>query len=343
MNFLFFISIFFIIFGAFLDGTSCWPLKVVKKFGYEHYLFIYTFVGLFLIPWIMMFYLCDVNKFLCILGWKTILISNLISLLWGIANVLCIVCLTKIGFVMVGVLLGGTALIVSTLTPLIFKGSGVFSNAPDLFSQQGYISVFCVILMIVAIYLISKAGELRDKQLNSKGIEGERLNQFQSNMYKFLTVLAGFLSTGIFMINTYCANDIVNAMKQAGCYSNLNTISVWAVGMIGGVLLSVFYSLYIMNKNKSFSNFIDIKDTFVSFIGSCQFLVYICFFSYFTPILGPLGATIGNGVVSCVQIGSQQLIGFMFGEWKGVKGKPIKLFTIGIILLVIGIIILSLI
>ncbi len=47
------------------------------------------------------------------------------------------------------------------------------------------------------------------------------------------------------------------------------------------------------------------------------------------------------GVGACVQTAGQQFIGFVFGEWKGVKGKPVKIIVIGLILLFIGIIILS--
>ena len=59
-------------------------------------------------------------------------------------------------------------------------------------------------------------------------------------------------------------------------------------------------------------------------------------------MMGPLGGSVGNALGQCVCTGGQQFVGFVFGEWKGVKGKPIKLLVLGLILLFAGIIIISL-
>ena len=64
-------------------------------------------------------------------------------------------------------------------------------------------------------------------------------------------------------------------------------------------------------------------------------------FAFVTPLMGALGASIGNGVGACVQTAGQQFSGLVFGEWKGVKGKPVKVLVIGLVLLLIGIFMLS--
>ncbi len=338
---MFIICVIAVIIGAFLDGTSAWPLKACKTCGFEHVLLLSMSFGLLLLPWVVMFIISDVPSVIRLVGWKTIIVSNLLSMSWGIANVLCTVCMVKIGFVMVSVLLGGTALIVSTLLPFVVKGTGAFSNAPSILSQDGIITVFCVILMVVSITLISKAGELRDKQLGIKGVSGENLSQFKSNMYKFLTIVAGALSTGIVLINTYCGDQIISAMNKTGATTPINAISVWAIGMFVGVMINIIYALCMMVKNKSFGAMRNIKEVLWCFIAGLQFQVYMTVFAFVTPLMGALGAVIGNGVGACVQTAGQQFIGFVFGEWRGVKGKPVKILVIGLILLFIGIIILS--
>ncbi|MBQ7257441.1 MAG: hypothetical protein IJS60_07100 [Abditibacteriota bacterium] len=336
----FVIGLLLVIAGAFSVGTSAWPIKACKTFSMEHVLFFSMLFGLLFLPWLSMFILCDVPQVLAIIGPEKIIFANLFSMAWGLANILCCICMVKIGFVMVSVLLGGSALIVSTLIPLIFKGSGVFANAPGLYSKEGLISVLAVIVMIIAIVLISKAGDLRDKQLGKKGVEGESLSPMRNIMYKVMAIISGILSCGIFMLNTYCGSDIIGAMEKVGVTSPYKGVSIWAVGMFVGVIMNMVYALILMAKNKTFRCF-SFKEFCWSLCDGLQFFVYLIIFGYGTLMMGALGASVGNGVSQCVQTGGQQFIGFVFGEWKGVKGKPVKVLVIGLILLLIGIILLS--
>ena len=327
--------------GGLSVGTSSWPLKTCKKYGMEHVMFWTALFGLCFLPWLVMCCICDVPQVLNLIGVKKIIEANLFSLSWGIANVICIICMVKIGFVMTSVLLGGTALVVSTLIPLIFKGSGVFANAPGICSTEGIISIIAVIIMLLSIITISKAGELRDKQLGKKGVEGENLSSAQNTFYKILSVVGGLLSTGIFMLNTYCGADILGAMEQVGITSPIKGVSIWAVGMQMGVFFNVVYALVLMIKNKSFSQNKSFKEFIWVCCGGLQFFIYLVCFGFGTLMMGSLGASIGNGVSQCVQTAGQQGTGLVFGEWKGVHGKPVKVLVFGFVLMLLGIVLIS--
>ena len=337
----FVLGLILVVLGAFSVGTCAWPMKACKVYKMEHIMCLSCLFGLFFLPWVTMFIICDVPAVLSIMGAKTIIFANLFSLGWGIANVICCICMVKIGFVMTGALLGGSALIVSTLIPLIFKGSGVFSNSPDIFSQKGIISICAVIILVIAIVLISNAGGLRDKQLGKKGMEGETLSAGKNAFYKLMAIVSGILSTGIFMLNTYCGADIIGAMEKSGVTGPLKGVAIWAVGMALGVLVNVIYGLILMKKNNSFGCMKNFKEFLWACCDGLQFFIYLIIFGFGTLMMGALGAAVGNGVSQCVQTGSQQFIGFIFGEWKGVKGKPVNVLAVGLGLLLVGIIILS--
>ena len=53
-------------------------------------------------------------------------------------------------------------------------------------------------------------------------------------------------------------------------------------------------------------------------------------------LLGPLGASLGFGLYFAFQILAAQGLGWISGEWKGVKGKPISLMFIAIAILIIA-------
>lgn len=327
--------------GAFSTGTSGWPLKMVKEYKIERYLFIGKVFGIIILPWIIMFCICDVTKVIPLIGTKQIILANLFSLAWGVANFFATACLVRIGFVLTSVLVGASSVIVATLIPLIFKGSGVFANSPDIMSKEGLISIISVIILIIAIILISISNDLRDKQLGKKGFDGINMSPWKHNLYKIFAILAGAFSTGIFMVTTYCGSSILGAMKTVGVTGPIKNIAIWAIGMFGGAMVNVIVGLFLMAKNKSFHSLLNWKETGYFICNGIQFIIYLFLLSIGTFMIGPLGASISGGVARSVIIGGQQFLGFAFGEWKGVKGKPIIVFVIGMIFLLIGIITLT--
>ena len=64
-------------------------------------------------------------------------------------------------------------------------------------------------------------------------------------------------------------------------------------------------------------------------------------FGFGTLLIGPLGASIGNGVADSMIFAGKLFVGLIFGEWKGVYGKPVKVFVCGLLLLFFGIMLLS--
>ena len=96
-----------------------------------------------------------------------------------------------------------------------------------------------------------------------------------------------------------------------------------------------------MKKNNSFCKLSDFKEFIWACCDGLQFFLYLIIFGFGTIMMGALGASVGNGVSQCVQTGGQQFIGFVFGEWKGVHGKPVKVLITGLSFLLLGIILLS--
>jgi len=336
-NFLFGIGL--IVIGGLLVGGSGWPLKIMKTFNIEHWLFTYVLFGLIFLPWITMFSVCNVPLVLGDMGIKTILLANLFSLAWGFANVIFSICLVKVGFVLSSAILGGTAVALSTIIPMVFKGSGVFANAYDINSREGILSLLSIVIMVVAVVLISLSGFEKEKQLHKASNSIKKNSKL--GFYILLIILSGVLSTGIFMINTYCQASIIGAMKNNGVNGPITGVAIWAVGMFAGCLVNIIYALCLMKKNKSFYKLKNVKDFTLSCITGLQFFVYLLIFGFGTLLIGAAGASIGNGVCQSLQITGGQLVGFISGEWKGVRGKPVYLMSSALFLMLVGICILS--
>ena len=58
-------------------------------------------------------------------------------------------------------------------------------------------------------------------------------------------------------------------------------------------------------------------------------------------MLGPLGASVGFGVFQAVQLSGAQSLGFLTGEWQGVRGRPRRQMYSAITLLLVAVIIIA--
>lgn len=83
------LGIFLIFLSGLGTGTIAWPMKRIQVMQFEHYWFIGMLTGLVIIPWaVVMLFIPDALQAFAEVGVKTLLVANLLSLGWGIANVL---------------------------------------------------------------------------------------------------------------------------------------------------------------------------------------------------------------------------------------------------------------
>ncbi len=113
-------------------------MKKIKDVRFEQYLFVFMFTAIIVYPWLVVWlFVPDPIAIIRQVGWKPLLISNILSVCWGIANVLYLIGVVRIGAALTGAILSAAGLCVGVTIPMIFKGSGLFNRAPDLFSTAG--------------------------------------------------------------------------------------------------------------------------------------------------------------------------------------------------------------
>lgn len=209
--------------GGLLMGTGIWPIKIVKNLQFEHWWLIGMSLGLVIVPWTITL-VAFPNFFQAIrdVPLSALLISNACSVSWGIANVLCALCFVRIGVALTTAILTGLGVSVASIAPLVFKGSGLFQDAPDLASPAG-LTILCGIgVMLVAVAFASVAGFGRDRQLK----------KLQKTSGSFLvglvmTVIAGVTSAGMMLAFVYSQGPIV---ERVSTVENNTTIKVTVAG-----------------------------------------------------------------------------------------------------------------
>ncbi len=325
-------------------GTAAWPLKKIKGFRFEQYLFVFAFTGLIFFPWlVVLFNVPDIPSVIAGAGLKPLLISNLLSMSWGIANVLYLVCVIRIGAALTGAVLSALGMSVGIVMPMVLKGSGLFSHAPDLMSKPGLFISIGILIIVAGIILVSLAGFEREKIIN-EGNDHTKPGQPSGSFLKglVLVVIAGVLSCGLSLAFVYSQGPVIEQVKLKGADDVTANITVWALGVLGGALVNLFYAIYLMAKKGTWNLLFSRKDELLygSIIG-LQFFISIVFMGRGMVFLGALGASVGFGIQQSMQVVGNQLVGFAGGEWRGVNGKPRKMMYFGLITILIAVIIFS--
>lgn len=195
--------------GGLVMGSAVWPFKLMRKYQFEHWWFVGMLVGLIIMPWTITLVGCPhALASLADVPLSAVAMGNLFSVGWGIANVLCGLCFVRIGVALTGAILAGLGVSLGAIVPMIFKGSGLFQSAPDLWTSAGLTVCAGVALMLCGVLLASIAGFGRDREL-------KKLQQTSGSFLAglIMTVLAGILSACISFAFVYSQGPVVSRLS----------------------------------------------------------------------------------------------------------------------------------
>lgn len=321
-----------------MTGSYLWPIKLIRNLQFEHWWFVNVVVGLIIMPWAITLALCpDALGAYASVDPSVLLLSNLFSLAWGVANILGGLCFARIGFALTGALLTGLGASFGVTLPMIFKGSGRFQDAADLWSLPGRTVLIGVAVMLIGVVLASLAGFGRDRALKKlQKTEGSFL------VGLIMAIVAGILSAGISFAFVYGHGPIVEAMKQRHAHDVPANFAVWAVGLSAGALLNVVYPAYLMTKHGSWGVLgRNIKEIGLAVIMGISFSIAVATLGKGMILLGALGAAVGFGIQQSMQMLAGQGVGFVTGEWRGVNGTPRYQMAVAILLFIVAAIIMA--
>jgi len=307
-------GLFVVTLAGFLVGTMTWPMKVARKLDFEHQWLPAMLVGLVVMPWTITLIGCpDAFAAYAEVGAGTLLKANAFSIAWGVANVILGICVVRIGAGLTFAILTGVGATIGVLTPTIFKGTGLFAQAPGLMSPAG-LTVLCgSAIMLVGVALTARAGRLREGVGSQSGARGRgSLGPIA------LAALAGVLSAGISFTFVFSQGPIVEAMAKRGASPIVANASVWAVALLGGATVNVIYPLWLLFRNKSWGKYRGAAvQALVSSLIGIQFFLGVLLLGKGMLLLGALGASVGFGIQQGMQILGGQTVGLVSGEWKG--------------------------
>lgn len=354
-------AIFLVFFAGILLATYALILSfLVKKCHYpwENIWFIYTVVGLFIYPWCMALTFIPVKTVLSLISAGVIFRAIVFGFLFGLGNTLFGFVVPIIGVSTASAINPSIVLSIGAIMPIVLTDISMFIEPQGILVLS---CVFILLLSLVVTYLASLRREREQANFNS-------VNQSFKPPISFRLGLILCIFSGLFAaqqnIGFYLSNDIHGIVELQSVPSYANGYLVWALSMTGTTLASLSVSIFFLYKNKSILAFFqpqkyldhnplnrgnevklpkNPKATLIvmaSLMGVCQTSAFILY-GMGADFLGEIGPSVGFAIFCGTSILTNQIIGFIQGDWASTSNKTRSLICLSIFLIIFSIITLA--
>lgn len=315
-------------------GLSFVPLKCMTRYRFEHWSSLSAVVSLIVFPWTLAVALCpDLVGALAQVSFANYLKANVCSLAWGVANVLCGLCLVRIGVSLTMGILTGIGLPIGILLPMVLKGSGSFAAAPALVSRTGAVLAGLTAVLIYSVVLMAAAGSEREKALCGKPSD---FAAFKSGL--LMAIAAGFLQTGLSFAFVYSQGPLMDALRTRGASGAGAIAAVWAASLLGGALVNIAFPLSLAIKRGTLRDFLSPGDCARTILMATLFVTCLLCMGNGMRLLGALGASLGFGLYQSLQTLSSQAVGVFSGEWRGTGRRARRRMAAAVLLMLSAVI-----
>jgi L-rhamnose-H+ transport protein len=228
----------------------------------------------------------------------------------------------------VSVLIGICAAL-GTLVPLVV-------NTPELvFAKKGLMVIASVVTLLLGVLLVALGGKERDRS-QAGGAPPVLAGSFAGGLA--ICIFSGIFSS---MLNYALAfsNSIKQAALNLGATGFGSVNAVWMVALFAGFIANAIYTIYLLSKNRTWSNFATpgtgrgwVIAFFMAFLWTGGLILY----GHGASSMGQLGSVLGWPVFMATMIIVSSLWGFASGEWKGASSRAKGLMFAGLVVLMVA-------
>jgi L-rhamnose-H+ transport protein len=261
------------------------------------------------------------------------------GLCWGLGAVFFGQSIAMIGISLAFALCIGLATALGALIPML-KDPQVFQTAAGQWSAAG------IIVMVGGVAICAVAGHFKEKQLRQGGGDESASTEESVSRPAGSMMLGLVLATlgGIFSSMLNFAFNFSGSIKEASESLGASEFSasdpVWAITLLGGLTTNVVYCSFLLFRNKTWGDYKKPQTGSHWFLAALMGAIWmpsVALYGRAAVLMGELGSSAGWGLYMGIVIVMSNFWGFVTGEWRGVKGKPVLYMVIGIILLLIAI------
>ena len=327
--------------GAICGGLFGLPSKFVKKdIPWEVLWGAFFFFVAVLIPTTIFPLIADGLFSTCAkAGFGVVIMPLIFGLLWGLGSITLGKSFAFIGLSLAYAINYGAQIATGGLAPIIIHNPG------ELGTTHGAIIIIGVLICIAGVVVSGRAAILKSKSQINKKEQNDAVPSSSKLMKGLLVAFASGIFCACYGIAFSYGGKIMEI--SATDFGNAGWETAFVVSALilwGGSLSACGYCIYKLSKNKTWSSFGNAGIIKVFVIALIMALLHdgaILLYGVGASKLGPLGAAVGYAVFMAFSIIVGNVSGFITGEWKGASKLSVRWISMGIILLIFGVSILT--
>ena len=329
-----FIGILAVLAGGVLNGSFVYPMKKIRRWGWENTWLVYSISGLLFLPWIAAGALVpNLFSVLSAAGSGILTQVFLFGLGWGVGSVLFGIGVARMGLALgYGIILGLLAPVGAFLPMLVL-------HRDQIWTRQGLALIIGTAIVVGGVVLCAAAGRIRERSAGNKSA----LAQYSFAAGVVICVLAGVLSP---MLNfSFVFGAPLQTMAQnAGSSPLVATNAIWCICLTGGFLVNAGYSAYLLVKNRTWSLFAGAGGRGAWW--NAALMGALCFGSFQVygagaTMLGTLGGIVGWPLFMATSLISSSFLGLVSGEWANTPSRARYLSFAGLATLILAVVVIA--
>lgn len=316
-----------------MSGNCMLPMKFNRTWKWENTWLVFSVFSLLILPWALAFTLVDhLLATYAVLPVAQIILPLVLGFGWGIAQVLFGISVQRLGLGLAYAIIVGLGALLGTLVPLFVQ------HRSQVGGEALVEILFGVAVMLLGIALSTVGGQLRENAIRMDVLTP------RSDRYIVAILLAILCGVMAPMLNFSFAfgQPIAQQAVLMGNSELRASYAVWPVGLLGGLLPNLGWSLLQLQRNRTWPLFSrsqadGLRGVLMAILWMGAFAIYGMSARY----LGPLGTSVGWGLFQIFMILTAILSGVLTGEWKNTPISSRLLLFSGLICLVTATVLLA--
>jgi len=313
-----------------LSGNCMLPMKFAKRWPFEATWLVFSIVSLVVLPWALALTMVrDVGAVYTALPAHAFLGPLVFGAGWGIAQVLFGLSVARLGLALGYAIIVGLGALLGTLVPLFVKNRDVIGTG------RGTLILSGITIMALAIAVSARAGQAREG--SARAAAG---GSYAAALA--VAVLCGVMAP---MLNYAFAfgQSIADEAVRQGTASAAAGYAVWPVGLLGGLIPNLGYSVWLLTRNRTWKHFRTAwsPDVWFGCLMGVFWMGAFAIYGVSSVYLGRLGTSVGWALFQIFMIMTANLSGVLTGEWKYAPPAAKRGLWAGLLLLTLATVVIA--
>ena len=339
--------------GGFASGSFYIPYKKVKGWAWESFWIVGGLFSWLIVPplaaWLT---IPNYTEIIIRTNGGTLLLTYFFGLLWGIGGLTYGLGVRYLGVSLGSTIILGLCAVFGSLIPSVyynfFPKTGKDTITILATTHWGQLVLLGIGVCVIGIIVCGIAGTMKEKELAAGKADVEDNKDYRFGLGIFVAIVSGVLSAcfnfGIEAGKSMA--DAANLIWQAshhgqGSFLYQNNVT-YIIILWGGLTTNLIWCIILNARNKTFSNYTDVKTPLLKNYIFCALAGTTWFLQFFFYGMGE--SRMGNGASSWILHMAFIILiantwGLFLKEWKGVSKKAIATVITGIVTIIISVLI----